>query len=94
MAPPRTLLANHEYNLAAPFHVCYTRFDCSTGRFAFQEVRVLRQDRLRSLSCHEASPEAGQDVAGTSLTSVDKVTAIPETLHENAQNKETKESIL
>ena len=94
MAPRRALFANHGYNFAASFHVHYTRLDCSTSRFAFQKVRVLRGDRLRSLDCHEAGPKAGQDIAGASLASVDEVTTIPETLHKNAQDKETKEPIL
>ena len=94
MAPHRALFANHGYNFATPFHVYYTRLDCSTSRFAFQEVRVLRGDRLRSLDCHEAGPKAGQDVARASLASVDEMTTIPETLHKNAQDKETKESVL
>ena len=94
MAPRRALFANHGYNFAAPFHVHYTRLDCSTSGFAFQEIWVLRGDRLRSLNCHEAGPKAGQDIARTSLASVDKVTAVPKALHENAQDEETEKPVL
>ena len=89
-----SLPSDHFSNHTSFLNLEQDSLECSSGHSTFLEHNHLRQQLFHSLGCHQTCPEGSENLSSSSVTGINQINTIPESLDKHPQQCDTDKSDL